>query len=147
MKRIIKVLLLICWVFTIFSLSFQGQKDTTQTSLGVTKNIASIYLKITNNYSDDNLNKTIEEIHPIIRKVAHFSEFFILAILTMIVLNEFKFKYKYIYTIIFCLVIASFDESIQYFVDGRVSSIKDVLIDTSGSICYTVLNYLYKKVK
>ncbi len=147
MKRIIKILLLICWIGVIFSLSFQKSDETTKTSFGVTKSIASIYLNITNNYSEDNLNKLVEEIHPMIRKVAHFSEFFILAILTMVVLNDFKFKYKYLYTIIFCLVIASFDESIQYFVDGRVSSLKDVLIDTSGSIVYTLLNYIYKKVK
>ena len=147
MKRIIKILLLIYWVGVIFSLSFQKSDETTKTSFGVTRSVVSVYLKITNNYSEDSLNKLVEEIHPMIRKVAHFSEFFILAILTMVVLNDFKFKYKYLYTIIFCLVIASFDESIQYFVDGRVSSLKDVLIDTSGSIVYTLLNYIYKKVK
>lgn len=62
----------------------------------------------------------------IVRKLAHFTEFFILGIFSYI-------GYKY-YSLIFVVATAFLDELIQLFVEGRTSSIIDVLIDTSGGV-------------
>ncbi|HHW99684.1 MAG TPA: VanZ family protein, partial [Acholeplasmataceae bacterium] len=97
----------------------------------------------------------------IIRKGAHFFEFFLLAIFLynyFKYLNIVKNSHKYyknvsIYTFLIvlgiCVMIAATDEFIQLFVENRVGSIIDVLIDTSGSIfglgLIALLNY--KKIK
>lgn len=74
----------------------------------------------------------------IIRKLAHFTEFFILGIFSYI-------GYKY-YSIIFVVATAVLDEFIQLFVDGRTSSIIDVLIDVSGGTLGILLIVLIVKI-
>ena len=83
-----------------------------------------------------------------VRKLAHFLEFAVLALL-------FCFDYYFIFKIDksspfrrYALVgvalpsamgVASVDESIQLFVDGRVGSFTDVLIDSSGALLATAI--------
>ena len=143
--KIIKLLLLISWILVIFSFSMQNSGETTNTSYGFTKSIISISYKLIDSNADDNkINEVVESIHPLIRKLAHYIEFLILAIFVLLFLSEFNIKHIYIYSIIFCLFIAIFDESIQMFIDGRLSSIKDIFIDTLGSITYILI---YKFIK
>lgn len=85
-----------------------------------------------------------------IRKTAHFSEYFILSIISYATLREDKNRKKSaIYTIIICFLYAGSDELHQYFVPGRAMKFLDVLIDTMGAISaigiITILNVL--KVK
>lgn len=66
----------------------------------------------------------------LIRKAAHFFEFFVLGISLSIYMIKEK---KKIYHVIWIgLFIAIIDETIQLFVDGRGSSILDVGIDLIG---------------
>lgn len=66
----------------------------------------------------------------LIRKAAHFFEFFVLGIALSIYMIKEK---KKIYHVIWIgLFIAIIDETIQLFVDGRGSSILDVGIDLIG---------------
>ena len=140
-KTIIKIILLILWILIIFSFSFQASNETNKTSSTFTKTIVNIALKITNTYKDDNqVNDIVNKIHPIIRKLAHYTEFLILGIFTLLLFKDFNMKYVYLYSIIFCLLIAISDESIQLFIDGRAGQIKDILIDILGSITYILFN-------
>ncbi len=146
-KTIIKSIILILWIITIFSFSLQKSNETTKTSTSFTKTIITTVLNITNTYKNDNqVNDLVEEFHPIIRKVAHFTEFFILGIFTLLVFKDLNIKNIYFYSIIFCLLIAISDESIQLFIDGRSSQIIDVLIDTLGSATYILLYKLIYKL-
>ena len=86
-----------------------------------------------------------------IRKLAHFFEFAVLAVL-------FCFNFYYIFGIeradsikrkmLVCLtllcsaVVACIDESIQLFVDGRVGCFSDVLIDSAGALLATGIFFL-----
>lgn len=147
-RVLIKLFVLIAWVLVIFSLSFQSGDDTTKTSSSFTKTFVTITLKITNSYkSDEQVNEVVDKIHPVVRKVAHFTEFLILGFLTILLFNEFKFKSIYLYASIFCLIIACSDEILQLFIDGRASSIIDVLIDFMGSLAYILINKLVNKRK
>ena len=147
-KIIIKCILLVIWIFVIFSLSFSNSSETTKTSFGFTKKFVEITLKITNSYkSDDQVDKVVEKIHPFIRKVAHFTEFLILGYFTLLLFSDFKCKYLYLYSIIFCFIIACLDESLQLFIDGRAGNIIDVLIDSLGSIVYIYTCKLFRKKK
>ena len=74
----------------------------------------------------------------IIRKLAHFTEYFILGILVAnFIKNIHKKPY---YAIIFCILYAISDEIHQIFVQGRSGEIKDILIDTCGSTIGILLN-------
>lgn len=84
-----------------------------------------------------------------IRKAAHFSEFAILGALfcaDLVCLRAVSFRQK-IYVsapLLLCSVptsalFAAADEFLQSFSDGRGPSAKDVLIDTSGALCATII--------
>ncbi len=84
-----------------------------------------------------------------IRKAAHFTEFAILGSLfcaDIVCLRVVSFKQKLYVSVplLLCSVPASAlfaasDEFLQRFSDGRGPSVKDVLIDTSGALCATII--------
>ena len=81
-----------------------------------------------------------EQYDGIIRKIAHFASYALLAYLMYhaLVLASF-FHYINIYvpaaiSVVLCAVFAATDEYHQTFVDGRAGRFTDVLIDTSGAL-------------
>lgn len=86
-----------------------------------------------------------EEFNKILRKNAHAFEYFILAILTSVLLFSFGMKGKsaIIYIMFICLFYAVTDEFHQSFVPGRTSLVSDVLIDFSGSLIGIAVFYLF----
>ncbi|MCQ2773012.1 MAG: VanZ family protein [Bacilli bacterium] len=74
-------------------------------------------------------------LHTIVRKSAHFTEFFVLGLslrMMFIFVSRLTKKNFYILPFFICLLSAVTDEFIQSFT-GRTSAILDVLIDFSGS--------------
>ena len=67
---------------------------------------------------------------------AHFFEYALLAILIGILLHYYRHTCmnRIIYALFMVLLCAVLDEYFQSFVDGRNSSVKDILIDFSGAI-------------
>jgi len=80
----------------------------------------------------------------IIRKLAHFSEFFLLGVFWYLVYLKYTSKSKLILIVlIHGLITAIIDETIQLFVDGRSGEVMDVLIDFSGVlIAVLVMHYI-----
>lgn len=84
----------------------------------------------------------------IVRKGAHFTEYFILYILIFRVLKMYYSKRKSLIMGILCVFLyACSDEFHQYFIEGRVASFKDVLIDTSGGIFSSLVTGIISKIK
>ena len=87
--------------------------------------------------------------HAFIRKAAHFSEFAILAallgynMLTFGLINLRKERKRELFIILTatpaCFVFASIDEFLQRFSAGRAPQFSDILIDTSGALCATLI--------
>ena len=77
----------------------------------------------------------------LVRKVAHFSEFFVLGLLSVSLLRSAKKDTLfYLSYALFCgVTVAVADETIQLFSPGRGPSVKDVLIDCAGLLCGIVL--------
>lgn len=74
-----------------------------------------------------------------VRKIAHFSEFGLLGILTMLYFATYRLRAcKFVGYAVFGLVIAFFDETIQIFT-SRGPAIVDVWIDFGGYITYSFL--------
>lgn len=123
---------MLLWMFLIFLMSsFDATESTNQSNFIV--NIITDIFKIEN----------IEVLSFIIRKLAHFTEYLILGFLTINMLNKNDISKKYLLSILICVIYATSDEIHQIFVPGRACQIRDILIDSIGSITGV---YLYKLI-
>ena len=133
-KKIISWTLLISWMCFIFFMSHQPGN--------VSSNQSDLVLKIFS-FIGIELNDYFGEVATfIVRKTAHFSEYFILYLLSYNVFRYYVKDRKYsIYLILFVALYAVSDEFHQAFIPGRGPAIRDVLIDTSGgAFAYITMN-------
>ena len=90
----------------------------------------------------------IETFSQIVRKLAHFTEFFLLGVLWYVIYMKYFNKAKLIIVVlIHGLLSAIADETIQLFVDGRSGEIRDVLIDFSGVILASIMMYFIFRLR
>ncbi len=85
---------------------------------------------------------TLDSVNLILRKVAHISEYAILALLAAryIQFGASQLKRSTIFgSFVICVVYASIDELHQRFVPGRTGAVRDVLIDSTGALTALVL--------
>ena len=127
MKKIIKTLLFVSWLILIYSLSAETGDQSGSLSDGILLSIAKL-LKISDTKA------FVDTFGFFIRKLAHFTEYFILYILTYECFKEYNCPKLIVVSVLFCVLYASFDEFHQLFVDGRCGQLSDVMIDSSGSI-------------
>lgn len=93
------------------------------------------------------INKIVKKYEVKVRKFAHASEFFVLALLFINLIYQSKGKVKWQYllvTILFCFLYACTDEFHQRFIVGRTSRFTDVLIDTCGALIAVVGVCIFK---
>ena len=137
MKKLLAWLALFVWMAVIFYFSHQSGDVSTQISDGVLNTVLS-FLPNPFDYAFFSY---------IIRKFAHFTEYFILGILVYHLVNQYRFvsKKEFIWMILFCVIYAISDEFHQLFIGGRSPKIFDVIIDSLGSCC--ALSLLYFKTK
>lgn len=128
-KKIIKIIILVLWMLVIFLLSNQTGSESTSLS---DKVICSIF------------NDCNPEIYSfIVRKIAHFILYFILGIFTII---NFKInKENMIYALLICIIYAFTDEIHQMFINNRSGEVRDIIIDSLGSLSSIFLIYKFKK--
>ena len=146
MKKIFKYILLVLWMSLIFWFSNQSGADSSETSGSIVMMIISFLEKISGLTFNDSV---ISIMCFMIRKLAHFTLYFVLGLLFILVLNEYNLsiKYKVIYTIIFCLIYACSDEIHQLFVPNREGKLLDIGIDMLGSFLSIFMIYNSKKAK
>lgn len=131
MKKKISLILVLIWMLFIFIMSsFDATESSNQSNFIV--NIISNILSINNT----------ELLSIIIRKLAHFTEYLVLGILTYNLIKNYK--KKLIIAIIICIIYAISDEMHQILVPGRSCELTDVLIDSLGAIFGI---YFLKKIK
>lgn len=129
-KNKISLLLVILWMIFIFVMSsFDATSSSNQSNF-----IVDIIISIIN-------IKDIGLLSLIIRKLAHFIEYFILGILVINFIT--RYDKKIIIAILLCIIYATSDEIHQIFVPGRSCQIIDIMIDSLGSIMGI---YLYKLI-
>lgn len=160
-KKALSCFLLITWLLIIFLFSNTlGDKSDEQSKLIVEqivkapsseKNDIEETNKNSNNI-EEKANLNIEYLNYIVRKVAHMGEYFILALLVLNVIYQFKNDRKisdYIICVSFCFVYAITDEVHQLFVAGRTGQFSDVLIDTLGAsiACFVIMLIKWIKLR
>ena len=153
LKHIIRYLLMICIVIvccTIFRFSSEQSTESSRTSVGVTKFIVSI---IWQDNPEVNTDTLINTIHPIIRKVAHFSIYLLLGTLVMCCAQTYKGckEYKFDASVMLCFFYACTDEFHQLFVPGRSGEFTDVCLDTVGAtfgiLLVMIIVWIVEKIK
>lgn len=128
------------WMILIFYMSHQPAVISDQQS--------GLVIKIINELGIELQGVAKETVVFIVRKIAHYSEYFILAILAYNLLRCYKDKRRSVILSIFIIFLyACTDEIHQLFVIGRNGCMRDVFIDTFGGSTYLVLVSIYNYVK
>ncbi len=130
MKKQLSIILVLIWMIIIFIMSSFNAEDSANQSNFIVNIIANIL----------NINN-ISLLCLIIRKLAHFTEYLILGTLVINMFTKNNISRSYLLSIILCVIYATSDEIHQLFIPGRACQIKDILIDSVGSITGI---YLYK---
>lgn len=131
-NRIVSILMTFLWVLTIFSFSFQRGEQSAETSFKCVEWLVNI---LPLDYLDRAEFVPLEQLNFLLRKLAHFLEFFVLGILINWVVTDTLVRHKVKLELVFCMIVASIDEVIQMFVKGRSAQIVDVMLDCVGALC------------
>lgn len=126
----------LCMMYIIYSFSAQDGTSSGHLSVTVSHYLVLAYNKIAGkHYSNEMLELLIIQIHPYVRKMAHVTEYFILAMTIALPLYVYRIRgiWLILLGMIFCVAFAGLDEYHQSFVAGRGPSIRDVKIDSAGS--------------
>lgn len=154
-KAIISWILVILCVIMIFIFSCMNTSNSNNKSKFAISRVVEKSFKITNSLgitnkhlSEDEINQLTEKLNYPLRKVAHASEYLILAILIIFALNKSRIPEKrvFIIAIIACFLYACSDEFHQTFVDGRTGQFSDVLIDTLGGVLGCIIIMIKNKI-
>lgn len=156
-KRIIclsaSYIALILWMFFIFMMSAQTGQISVNTSGSLIGTICNVLVPNFEELPEAEQANIISSFSLPVRKAAHFTEYFVLAILSNLAIMQSGKDIKVtVFTVSISFAIgvlyAVTDEIHQLFVPGRAGAVTDVLIDSAGVLCGCMLFvYLYKLLK
>lgn len=145
------IFLALTWMAVIYYFSNQNAVSSTIVVKNVTRYTVKLFVPHYSELSIEEQRTIFWRFYYFIRKMAHFTEFAVLSFFLFICLN-FLFKRDWIthlVTFILIFLLASGDEIHQYFVEGRISTWKDVCIDVAGAFvmlgCIAIYRNIYKK--
>ena len=144
-KKILKIILIVIWMITVFI--FSGQKGTESGNTSRKFTIEIIRILTGKNIALD--DPFIEGIQLVIRKLAHFSVYAIggFLIMSYAYTTEKTQKEKILYSIAFGGGYAITDELHQFFIPERSARVLDVIIDTAGVIAGVLMYIVMMKAK
>lgn len=90
--------------------------------------------------------QTLALLHHIIRKCAHFTEYFVLSLLILRGIRAGRHGTKLAWAVLAIVIVAgyaSLDEFHQRFVPGRTPAVTDVMIDTTGGAAAQAIAALF----
>ena len=145
--KVVKICFLVLWMVLIFSFSNQKDVDSSKVSDGfIDRTVVKIYKIFNENITKEKESEIIEKYTYPIRKLAHYTLYFILGILSFLVVKDYSINKKLIiYSLLICFLYACSDEFHQLFVIGRSARVLDVIIDTFGSFCSISIFYIFNK--
>ncbi len=146
MKKVINIILIILWMGLIFVLSNDTAEESSKKSDGLIVRCVQDIIK--RNLSTKEKEKVLKYLVKPVRKSAHFFLYFVLGILIINLFKSFElFNYKTILlAILLCFLYACSDEIHQLFIKGRSCEVRDILIDTIGSLSGISVYYLFSKI-
>ncbi len=157
MKKVILWCLVFVWMGVIFCFSAMNSVKSDAQSKGVIFNTVKAVVNLADNINITQVKPTEDKIMEItnslnipIRKLAHFSIYFVLAIFVFLALDETNNKYKWNFAISLgiCFVYSLTDEFHQLFIDGRAGQFRDCLIDSFGAfVACIIYSLITKRIK
>ena len=143
------VILMVC----IFGFSTQSGTESNGLSMKVTKFFAELLFFRFDSMDIGQQTFIITELNFFIRKLAHFTVYTALGMVvyTAVVSSGIKLRHKRLCSLAICALYASVDEIHQYFVSERTMRLKDIFIDSMGSlfgiiiISVIIIVYMYIK--
>lgn len=126
-KLIVCILGTFTWIMLIFSFSMQSGEESSQISGGIVSRLVDLLFSPDFAYA--------EQLEFLIRKLAHFTEYFVLGVLVLQTLKQTRCPRQVIVGLLICVLVASCDETIQLFSGGRSGKIADVVLDSVGAWC------------
>ena len=135
MTAVLIVLLFLIYVM-IFNFSAEDATASSGVSQKVTRWLLHLYYKLQGNTGGLTVvipAGEVDEAEAVIRKLAHFTEYMLVGLLSLWIWLLWKAKRLRCgaFVLVQLMISASLDEFHQYFVPGRYASIRDVLIDTA----------------
>lgn len=124
-------------MYIIFSFSAQDGTTSSALSYNVSYKAVSVADRALDlELTDQQISRCIRKIHFYVRKLAHFTEYFLLAVTVAFPLYVYGIRgiWLVITAGILCVGFAALDELHQHFVSGRSCSVRDVVIDSCGSL-------------
>ena len=146
MKKTIFAVLLVLWMGFIFSMSSENAEKSSNTSGQTIRVVLSAVPGFEEQPEEVKVN-IIEKLQFIVRKSAHFIGYMILGILASgLILYYGNINKKYLLAFLICVIYAISDEIHQLFVPGRAGQVRDVLIDSAGSLLGIILVMAFEKL-
>ena len=148
--KVVKIILIIIWMITVFRFSNQGGTESSSTSAKVTKVIVDV---VVNDKKEENKVQIANKIEKVVRKFAHYTIYTIGGVLIMnyAYTTDKTKKQQTFGSLLFGAFYAATDEVHQYFVPGRSARVFDVGIDTleviTGIIIFTIIISIIHKIR
>ena len=127
----------IAMMYLIFSFSAQTGTESGNLSHEISYHLVSVADRVLDKgLSEEEKNAYADKIEFPVRKLAHMTEYFILAICMSFPLYVYGVRGFWLFLLagLLCVGFACTDEFHQLFVPGRAGRFTDVLIDTTGGI-------------
>ncbi len=135
--RYIMTACLLLWMLLIFLFSAQDGSLSSSVSEGFAARLFSIIYPKFNAMSQSEQLLFLESVMLPVRKLAHFTLYFILGLIAsglFITIKNRGILLKSAVSWFFCVLYAVSDEIHQYFVPERACALKDVVIDSAGAL-------------
>ncbi len=146
-SRVIFGLLTIAVMVCIFIFSCENADKSSDTSGTIVDLIINIFYKNFNDMTLAEQTEILDLISHIIRKTAHFVIYAALGFFVFLTSGHKRmFCRETLWVLLFCGLYAVSDEIHQYFVPGRACMIRDMLLDTCGSITGITASFLLVKL-
>ena len=123
----------LAWMGFIFFLSSQAAEESGKLSAGITEAVIRV-IKMVAPHTD----LDIDVFNHIVRKCAHFLSYLVLGMTGRRLIAA---------SLLICILYSASDEINQLFVPGRAGQIRDVLIDSAGSLLGIVSYRLFRYKK
>ena len=138
----------------IFIMSMQPAEQSSQLSGGIVSKLIAALFHDFKSLALQQQDKIVSTVTFIVRKAAHFLEYFVLCTLACLTIKIYelkKYKQKSLVVFLFCVLYAVSDEIHQYFVPGRACRLFDVFVDATGILTALVfmiiITHCLKKYK
>lgn len=150
-RFVLTLLLVLAMMTVIFIMSDQDAENSSESSGMIVDFVIRIIFKDFDKMEVEKQLEIRDILSAIIRKAAHFSEFFLLELFAFLHITVLKEKIKItrplLLSFIFSALYAVSDEVHQLFISGRACDLKDVLIDCAGAAFFVVIVLLIRFIK